>query len=224
MAWVVLIGQPFFKFGGADMKKIMLVFASAAILLMALVLPNSASAATTDLTKNENKLRDMAKDSADQMRGMEVIVTKASDSNTYYEEGKDYIVLKNGDKAKNVSTRVGNTYIDLRNGSLDDIYSIKLLRSDVKVASVYYDISVAFTPSGGSFNNRATVSFYKYSEEEYKGFFRGRILGEVQVTKIPQVIVNNLVDGGILSTALIVFAILLGAGLVRRYLSSLSHY
>lgn len=199
------------------------------VLMLAFFVPNNASAATTratvKLTKNENTLSELVS-GATNMEGMEVIVTKKEVANAYYEYGVDYVVLKNGDQVKNsgVPTYGKITYIDLRGGKLTDVYSIKLLHSDVKVGTIYYDSSSYFSASGGSFNNRAVASVYNLSEEEYKGFFRGRILGEVQVQKIPMVVVNNLVDGGILSTALILFAILLGVGLVRRYLSSLNHY
>lgn len=145
----------------------------------------------------------------------------------YYSEGSQFVLKRNGDTEKPVKG-VGNNYpvYDVTGWSTNDDISLALT-GGIKPKDVhagYFEFSTrtaAYNDSTG-FQGRALFSWYDSTTEEMRnGFFKEKLLGEVEIREIPIVMLKNLVDGGILSIALITFAILLGVGLVVRYLHSL---
>lgn len=209
------------------MNKIFMIISTIFVVgLSALFGVGSASASDFELNKLENSWGTIKKTSMtnpDDIRTMAVLV-RGLDEPEYLTEGTHFVVKRNGDIVKPDRKYSSDYLYNTANWSESDQISIALVGSvgPLEVQDAFFAVSnSSVTGFTGGFQGRAIWDLRGLSDDQKESFFKEPILGEVEIQEIPLVMLKNLVAGGILSQALIIFAILLGVGLVARYLHSL---
>lgn len=207
------------------MKKFLMILSTVLVVgLASLVGVNSTSAAST--SKLEYSLGELKAINIDKSSEVKSVVVKLSGPDYKTILSNKFVVKKNGDTVEGRKMD-GAWVIDVTEWKDSDKISIGLVGGTMpsEIVSGSYSVLTRGVNGYDGVGTQGSMNFYTGStDEERTSFFKGRLLGEVEIQEIPITMVKALKDGGILSVALITFASLLVAGLVVRYLHSLRSF